>query len=507
MFFIGGCGGKADLQPNVPPSQANDNNEEIRVKTSAIKVSAQTENGQKLWELSAEKALASMDPKASFGNLENVEVEMFDNDEAYVRITADKGNAEQKARRFSLAGNVFLQSDKNQARIQCDKIEGAPEPGLVTAIGNVKATVNQISIGPARKATAKFKSIEKSMNATTILTSLILQGDDIWFTDSSRNLVISGVLTGKSKFSDDGKTVIFDITGSPAKLQLKDKGVVFIGKKIVASMMNSNNTYDLKNVNVSGNINASFEGIEKGEKYLFGMVASGLNFDADTGILNVNGGVVVNSEHPSMFGKLTTPNLIVNFEKQKSGNLTRFRPATAKASGKSTFLEETNLKLTIKNIDQLTFGGLQNSDRNGKQTIDCTGSPMRIEYSPKTGQSVQNSIINVNYFEGVIGKTDSGSQEILSAKFGGNVNATIYGESSFGNESAKPWSLNMICETATYSRLDSILKLQTVDRITGKHPALPTGEGTLFAPYIDIVFRKNTFEPISIRTAKVGGKR
>lgn len=450
-----------------------------------------------------------MDPKSSFGNLEGIVVELYDKEKPYVRLSADRGTAEQEARKFSLAGNVVVTSAESGVRMTCDKIDGAPEPGLLTATGNVRATIRQLSIGPAKRAVAKFKTKGEKLISAAALTSLVLQGDNIWFQDAANNLTISGVTTGESRFAEDGKTVLFDVKGNPVRMVLKDKGVVFEGKSILATMNPIGKTYEIATAELAGNISAQFTGADKGKPYSFNIKANSANFNGKDATLTVNGGVTVTSDYTSLKGRMKAPKVILNLQKMTQGAATSYMPLYAVASGGNISFEDIDVGFIVSNMDELIIRGLRNSSGPVQRSISCSGKPVKVEYTPANDKTGQKCLLSANQFEGVLddGPEDKGNS-LQMASIEGYVTIVVSGTSMpAGSTQPQPWSLTMLCGQATYSRSSSLLKLVQVDRVTGKHPALPTGEGSLFAPYIDIRFKKNTFEPISIKTSKVGGGR
>lgn len=476
---------------------------EIGGRMKTLSLHATSSDGEKLWSLSASSATGSVGDSGGYGQLSDVEVVLFDEDQPLVTVTADSGDAEETNRVFRLRGNVRAVSSDGRVSLRCDRISGSQKKGELVAEDIREANVNGMRIGPSKKGVALFAS-ESNMKASStalVLASLLVTGQDIWF--ETDEIKVVGVTKGSLKMQEGGKNRLLVVEGSPVIATWKQRGVTVQGKKLdtVLGSTDGSEQYGLLEGKFTGGIRVEMTGSERTANQLANwkmvLASREAEFSAQTQRLVASGGVSVDSSHPSAPGKFSSDTATIEFMKAESGGRTDYSPQTMSADGKNVTYEysEGDHEYSLTNATHVEMTYVSTAyDR-----LTARGAPMR--FTSRNPKEKSKFVVACPNFaaDGKRTVQDGKKVYVLSSwQMSGGVRITVEGEAEDEKGQPKPWTLNIDCPTASFNESMSELKLKGGVTISGSHPVLGPGGAKAFAPQVTLGFSPDTYELRSV---------
>lgn len=470
----------------------------IGIVSGPISITTQSQSGEKLWKIEASKADAVLKTGDFVTGLEGVEVTLFQNDKPFLTVQADKGEANENERKFRLEGNVRAISLNRHASIFARSVRNTEREGEIEVTKDVRATLDGFKVERADSARALFSQF--GADAATLRT-ISLQGEDIWFRSSDGDLTISGVTQGDMEFSNENRDVRFKLKGSPVKMVWKRHGLTVIGRDLDALATRSGERYLLASGVFSGNLRVEISGNEGATKWAAFANAPSATYDGTKTELRLTGGVRVESKHPSLAGNLDAPTASVRFDENTLRTRGAFVPVSVSATGGGIRFDDERNGLSIMDLTRITVSR-GSADRRMK--FDGHGTPFKLHQNKSGDETV--SI----FARDVEGETGPGSTEgreqivLLWLKCSNGVTANVSGQLPNEQRTAamSTWSVAGSSDTLFYSRESSKLTLTGVKELKGRHPAIISGEGTIYSPQVEITFKPNTFQPQRISFSK-----
>lgn len=470
----------------------------IGVVSGPISITTQSKTGEKLWRIEATKADAALKTGDFVTGLQNVQLTLFQKDKPFLKVEADKGKASENERKFMLEGNVTANSFDRQASISAQLVRNTDREGEIEATQQVRARFDGFSVERATSARAFFTDLgAKSPSLRTIA----LQGDDVWFRSSDGDLTISGVTDGEMEFANENRDVRFKLRGSPVKMFWRRHGLTVFGRDLDASATRAGDRYLLSSGTFIGNIRVELSGTETGASWTAVATAPSAIYDGSNSELRMTGGVHVSSKHPSLTGNLSAPVASVRFDESRLRSQGSFVPIAMSASGGGVRFEEEPNDLLITDLTRIT---VSRGSAERRMKFDGEGAPLRLR-QPRAGS--ETVTVTARNFEGETGPgTEDGREKIvlLWLDCSNGVTANVSGQlpPEQRTPGSSTWSVEGASDSLSYRRSDSKLILTGVKELKGRHPAIISGEGTIFSPRVEITFKQNTYQPQRISFSK-----
>lgn len=491
--MLAGCAAKGPVKANSNGGEAD--LPALGVSSGPLTVSAQNERGQRLWVIEAARGDASLDSENSRAQLEGVKATLMQDGERYLEISSESGWAEESTKTFGLVGGVHAASADGRVEISGNRLEGTSETSKIAVFGDVRAVVNGMGIGPASVVTASFKVNEQATSLK--LVALRIQGSNVWFESPDKNFTISGVREGESTFGDDGRSVRISLSGSPVKMNWKSNGLTIIANEVEATLDGRQTEgYRLMAGEFRSGVRVEVSGATGGKSWVATGSSQRASYDGEQARLTLSSGVSISSTQPEVRGNVITPTAFLDFNRERIG-AGKYELEALEARGEGTKYSDGDISLV-----GLSWARIAKSSESNLLEFSGEGRPFTLTYQP-AGDTASRIALSGHKAEGkFLRVATEGQTRLSSLRMSNGVAASLSGVLPEGK---RPWSLEGECSELTYSGSEAKMVLVDVRKVTGRHPTLPTGEGTLFAPRIEIGFFPGTFDVRRIRTTGAGG--
>ncbi|HWP30541.1 MAG TPA: LPS export ABC transporter periplasmic protein LptC [Fimbriimonadales bacterium] len=496
--------GKHPSPEQVAASSEDEYSPRLEIVSSAVDMEVISESGEKLWALKAHRADATLSREEKRGKLTGVEVTLFQENLPYLRITSEYGWADESEKKFDLRGKVFAETNDKRTKLQCERVFGSADAGNIAASNNVRLIYDGMSLGPADNLKARFSKKKGKLEEGARLEWVTFQGQDVWFSDKARNMVISNVVSGEVRTIQDGKFIEMRAEGKPVRAVWSKEGLTVTAESVHGILepesTEGGESYRLLSATFQNKVTGQMQtksarvGVKPTPRTI-NVKAPKAVYEREKSTLTLTGGVVVRSTHPSVVGVLRAPTISVHFKPDT------FEAQRIVASGEDiTYSDE---------LSDLEIWGLRRIEiREGetKQTrdIEGEGTPLHLRF-PARGFEV-----SANKVEGTFDAREEAipaEQRLETARFSGGVSGKLSGSAKDRRGQIRKWTAYLRCSEVLYSKGSRTLTLLGGVEIEGDHPLLGFGGGMASAPKMVVKFKEGTFEPESFRMERAGEKK
>lgn len=238
---------------------------DIEIVSRRVTMEAYAPEGEKLWRIEAENAEGNLNAEGDSVKLSTVTAFLYEKNSPAMKLTAKKGQANEATGTLELEGTVKAVSLDGNTTLTCDRITWQRDNRTLVATGRVTGTTSGLTIGPAERATAKFRQKEDTMNNAAIaaltLVSLTVKGPQITYKDKAGNLDVRAATFEMTRVSED--VYSFTSTGPLVAKWLK-QGLTVSGQKMEGTMarvvVNNVESFELREGTFSGNITSTLDG-------------------------------------------------------------------------------------------------------------------------------------------------------------------------------------------------------------------------------------------------------
>lgn len=496
--------GKHPSPEQVAANAEDEYSPRLEIVSSAVDMEVILESGEKLWALKAHRADATLSREEKRGKLTGVEVTLFQENIPYLRITSEYGWADEADKKFDLRGKVFAETNDKRTKLQCERVFGSADSGTIAASNNVRLTYDGMSLGPAEDLKARFsKKKEGKLEEGARLEWVSFRGQDVWFSDRARNMVISNVVSGEVRTVQDGKYIEVRAEGKPVRAVWSKEGLTVTAESVQGILepesTEGGESYRLLSATFQNNVTGQIQtksarvGVRPTPRTI-NVKAPKAVYEREKSTLTLTGGVIVRSTHPSVVGVLRAPTITMHFRPDT------FETQRIVASGGDiTYSDE---------LSDLEIWGLRRIEiREGetKETRDLKGegAPLHLRF-PERGFEV-----SANEVEATLDAREEAipaEQRLETARFSGGVRGKLSGSAKDRRGQIRKWTVYLRCPEVLYSKGSRTLTLLGGVEIEGDHPLLGFGGGMASAPKMVVKFKEGTFEPESFRMERVSGR-
>jgi hypothetical protein len=463
----------------------------MSVTAGGISVTSQGPDGEKRWTIVAAEADAELTPDGAYGGLRDVALTLYRDEQAYLAVKGKEGWANSELGEFRIVGGVEAATPDGKSRFWTETLRGDRRAGSVRAEGGVRASFDGMTMGAAKSADATF---DGARGGEPRLKTIQVQGDAVWFESADKSIRITGVSTGETGYGEDGKTVDFKLEGAPVRFTWRDRGLTITSRRFDATLIKmEDGDFRLASGTFVQGVRIDLSGTERGQAWEATSSAPSATYSGSAAEFSLTGGAEIRSTHPSLAGKFVSPSISVGFDKRQIDSGGGYKPISLSARGTGTSYAADDGRLDVRG---LTFVDVKETDAENVMSFQGRGTPLVL-----TAKGADSGLLIVKSasLTGRMKRGDGGETTLERAQAESGISADLSGVT--GPEKSA-WSLSGGADTMEYVRSESRMTLLGVREVVGRHPTLPTGAGTLYAPRVDVTFYAGTFNPKSIRTSR-----
>lgn len=495
--------------------------------------------GRTQWQLYAESGETTLSEQGTYGTLRKVRLTLFttraENDSRespYAVINAETGWAHQAVGTFLLEGNVHAKTVEGNFEITCQKIRGTPDTGVLEAEGDVNARFGTWILGPLQHAKAQFVSQElppppkappaspkpplrdtsappspptpRPLSTTQPLRlyNLIAKSQTTWsFRSTDGNIEITGIEEGYSELQKDGSLRVLG-SGSRLRAIWKQQNLTVAGSQVEGVFFPEEeprtNTYRLESLEVKGGVTGRWTGTSEGKRWSLDLAGNSAMFSRSQGSMKIEGNVRVDSDHPTLMGRLTSQSATLTMDALALAQ-NRYEPDGLLAEGNVTY----EMTVQAERPSRLVARDLRRLALKGKSTDDTLlasgeGNPFDVTLQSEGGTT---ATFKGHLFSATLSRKDARGQNWLlaTAHFTSGVEMTTTGTLTRADGTSRPWTVKITCPEIQYEEATSTMELLGGVRVEGNHPVIGLSGGVAEGPRMVVLFEKGTFDPVRVR--------
>lgn len=440
-----------------------------------VEIVAQTDQGETLWRIRAERGTGTLSQDNAQTDLRNVEATLYEQERPAVVLTGDSGQADEKAGVVVVQGDVRAKATDGSAALTCDRIKWNRDEKLLSASGNVAGRLGTLSFGSADQVRARFAGKDEDVKGTSlILVSAFVVGQAVTFRSPEVELDAKSLT---ARYADNRTRLIWEGTGSPFRAYWKAQELTVTGERFQitqsVSQQGGREVLSLQSGVFSGNVSAKWT--PQGDT----VTISGLD--------EWNVSVQQQNRRWSASGKGAPIRFESKANQLKATGTTLSSEGSLEAQGNATAMAVERLSLTRANVDILFQDGpatLSNVDdftftqRGGNWQATGVGNRLRIEYPAKEFLLLASKATLTG-----LAPQRQGAYEWQVAELEGNVEATLV--VTQGDQKQR---LRALAPKARLDRGQALLILSDGVTLSGNLTILGGGETTVTSPSIRVQF-------------------